>query len=540
MKFFHAIRTLNVSKLLLYVSLFALLTERIISIILIFIDSERSIWNIEDFAILLKRVIAFILTVLSFALLLFSIVKMRGVKRQKILGFKTFIVSLGAVILACGLNSDDYILWLQVFSYATLIFSMLLRTLLYDTAETSSRQRNYFSFVYLFCILLTIPLLQYIVYPQTIFEEVLKTLAIVLTALYFSYSCYLYYLSGGKSNFSISFSLVVIALILPSIISQWKLQNLFLLVPSALMLIVAFLGRTALGNAELLNFYGYMRKAPYFEGWYFKLQKGDMVVALIPSYHVTNIKTFAMIQVVTPTKAFSFQFNQTQFDAQTDVLNVTVGRSTFSSRGVTLDINDDENNINGEIFFGKLNTLKKDIMGTFATFPLMQCKHGLISASHTLSGSLVINGKTYDFDGGTGYIEKDRGDSFPSRYFWTQCLCDDISIMLSIAEIPYFGLYFQGCICNVTVGSDEYILATYNGAKSIVTDRGAIVRKGEAKLEVNIINDSPITLSSPTHGEMSRGIGESPSAKVRYKFSVREGVLFDFIGNGSCEHMWNK
>ena len=59
-------------------------------------------------------------------------------------------------------------------------------------------------------------------------------------------------------------------------------------------------------------------------------------------------------------------------------------------------------------------------------------------------------------------------------------------------------------------------------------------------MEVNIINDSPITLSSPTHGEMSRGIGESPSAKVRYKFSVREGVLFDFIGNGSCEHMWNK
>ena len=51
-----------------------------------------------------------------------------------------------------------------------------------------------------------------------------------------------------------------------------------------------------------------------------------------------------------------------------------------------------------------------------------------------------------------GYIEKDWGTSFPNKYFWLQCndfATGNASIMISVAEIPFLGTKFTGCICSV-------------------------------------------------------------------------------------------
>lgn len=65
--------------------------------------------------------------------------------------------------------------------------------------------------------------------------------------------------------------------------------------------------------------------------------------------------------------------------------------------------------------------LRSDIMGPFRFLPGMECSHGVISMGHSLEGKLDLNGKRIDFSGGTGYVETDRGRSFPSAYLWTQC-----------------------------------------------------------------------------------------------------------------------
>ena len=66
--------------------------------------------------------------------------------------------------------------------------------------------------------------------------------------------------------------------------------------------------------------------------------------------------------------------------------------------------------------------------------PGMECSHGVISMTHALEGALSINGRTLDFTGGTGYIETDRGRSFPHAYLWAQCAWGSHSgFMLSAA-----------------------------------------------------------------------------------------------------------
>jgi hypothetical protein len=79
-------------------------------------------------------------------------------------------------------------------------------------------------------------------------------------------------------------------------------------------------------------------------------------------------------------------------------------------------------------------------MGPFRFVPLMECRHSVLSMSHSLSGSLRLNGKSVCFNGGVGYIEGDRGHSFPRRYIWTQCNWREespCSLMLSAADIPF-------------------------------------------------------------------------------------------------------
>ena len=55
-------------------------------------------------------------------------------------------------------------------------------------------------------------------------------------------------------------------------------------------------------------------------------------------------------------------------------------------------------------------------MGPFRFIAGMECSHGVISMMHSLEGTIEINGEIVDFSGGTGYIETDRGRSFPSAY----------------------------------------------------------------------------------------------------------------------------
>jgi hypothetical protein len=153
--------------------------------------------------------------------------------------------------------------------------------------------------------------------------------------------------------------------------------------------------------------------------------------------------------------------------------------------------------------------------------------------THKVNGRVQINGKQIDFTDGTGYIESDRGTSFPKRYAWTQCCWHDelpCSVMLSVADIPFLGGSFTGIIGAVSWRGQEYRIATYLGAKLVFLYRGRIsVVQDKYMLTAELLDKRELPLRAPVSGSMIRLIRENPSCRVRFCFSHRDRVLFDFV-----------
>lgn len=258
-------------------------------------------------------------------------------------------------------------------------------------------------------------------------------------------------------------------------------------------------------------------KQPQFEGWYFKHQCAGETVALIPGRAASG----SFVQVVANDR--SWHFAVPSLFVGTDI---QAGSCLFSRSGVTIDLP----GIHGQIQYGPLTPLHSDIMGPFRHLPL-ECRHGVISMRHTLTGSLELEGHTVDFTGGLGYIEKDCGASFPSRYLWLQTndFPEPCSIMLAIARIPLGGASFRGCICAIVHGGQEYRLATYRGVRVLAaTPQHIRLAQGNLLLEVDLTQSGDgVPLRAPEQGRMSATIRESSSVIAHFRFFRCGQLVFD-------------
>ena len=277
-------------------------------------------------------------------------------------------------------------------------------------------------------------------------------------------------------------------------------------------------------------FHGSNKTGPYFEGWYFKCQTRDgHALALIPAFHISeNGEQSASIQVITGGQAWYLDYSASAFTASQDSLHIVIGENRFSDAEVHLNVEQEDLSLHGEVEFSPFQILKSDIMGPFQWFAKMECVHSVISMRHVLRGRLEINDSVLDFNEGIGYIEADRGRSFPATYLWTQCLWDNCSMMLSIADIPLGKLQFAGCICAIVLDGKEYRLATYWGVRILNwSDKGASLRQGKYRLEVDLLEQKAQPLRAPSDGNMSRTIHESLCARIRYRFWQGDRLLFD-------------
>lgn len=262
-----------------------------------------------------------------------------------------------------------------------------------------------------------------------------------------------------------------------------------------------------------------------FEGWYFKHQNGGNMIAFIPG----KAKSGAFIQMISTNGSRHF-----------DISNLTVGKEIiradncmFTKHGCKINLP----GIKGDIHYGKFTSLRSDIMGPFRFFP-MECRHGVISMSHRLCGSITVDDKQYCFDNGIGYIEKDSGTSFPSSYLWLQCnsFACPCSVMVSVAQIPFYGLNFKGCICSVIYNNKEYRLATYNGVK-IKSSKADYVclSQGKLMLEIEIKPSSrSYPLFSPVMGKMSGIIHESSNADIHVILREYGKTVFDLHSSNAA------
>lgn len=234
--------------------------------------------------------------------------------------------------------------------------------------------------------------------------------------------------------------------------------------------------------------------------------------------------------MITDNEAFSLSFSYMRYSEK--ILSVIMGRNIFSEKGIKLDIETDKLTAKGVLRFGKLTPIRYDIMGPFKFVPFMQCRHSVYSMSHRVDGKITLNGKKYVFLNGAGYIEGDRGTSFPSRYIWTQSGFTNGSLMLSIADIPILGLGFTGIIGIVMLNGTEHRIATYLGAKlKHIGDNTVIVSQGDYELTAKLIKKNSHPLSAPINGKMSRTIHESASCTAFYVFSYKGTVLCKFTSD---------
>lgn len=260
----------------------------------------------------------------------------------------------------------------------------------------------------------------------------------------------------------------------------------------------------------------------YFCGWYYKCQNETQTIAIIPAFHITDGERTCSIQIITDETSWTASYSDK--DYKKEGKSIFIGDSRFDRSGLTLDIHTPELRVFGKLTFDGLTPIRYDIMGPFRYVPFMECRHSVYSMKHRVTGSLSVNGKTYDFTDGVGYMEGDRGSSFPEEYVWTQCCFPEGSVMLSVARIPFAGFTFTGVIGLIHWQGKEYRLATYLGAKAVRIDREEIVIcQGKSRLTVKVLEESGSLLSAPVKGKMNRMIRESPSSKIRYRFE-RKGV----------------
>lgn len=251
-----------------------------------------------------------------------------------------------------------------------------------------------------------------------------------------------------------------------------------------------------------------------FIGYYHKLQKNNNTIAFIPS--LSNEGRF--LQIIT---------NDCSYNMLLPKNNI------FSLKGISVNIKNENINIKGLIRYSKLTPLKYDIMGLFKYLP-MECRHGVISMHHKLSGKLNINNNIIDFADGTGYLEYDMGASFPKSYVWLQCNAfkEKASIMISIADIPFGKKSFKGCICIINYKGEEFRLATYLFVKILKYNREQIIlSQGKYLFIIDLMDNNSHQLIAPQKGNMIRTIKESHNCISRFRFFISDKQVFDLKSN---------
>ena len=295
-------------------------------------------------------------------------------------------------------------------------------------------------------------------------------------------------------------------------------------------------------------FQGNLRKKNYFEGWYFKNTSADLnhVVAFIPGISLNHDDPHSFIQVIdgVSQKSEYFSFPVSDFSFRKDSLYVRVAGSVFTSDSISIDI---ENSIKGEIAHHglvryPLRIFSPGIMGWYSFIPFMECKHGIVSVNHDLTGNLEINGEMIDFTGGKGYIEKDWGSSFPEAWFWVQAnnfTDPGTSFCFSVAKIPWLGSFFIGFIGFLYFNKKFLLFSTYNHSKlkRLVKEGNTFslsLQSGSYILESTILTKEGGDLRAPLSGRMTRRIKENIDSETELTlFDLNDNIIYSDVSTRS-------
>jgi hypothetical protein len=302
------------------------------------------------------------------------------------------------------------------------------------------------------------------------------------------------------------------------------------------------------------GYHGAGRRSKYFEGWYVKLVDAQQQarLAVIPGVFLApeaDGPHEAFVQVLDGATGRSWYnpYPMSEFAAHSDTFAVQVGPNRFSTGGIVLDL--PEVGLSGRVDFEQpldpwpVSARSPGAMGWYAWMPFMECYHGVVSFGHGLSGSLRLEGDDLNFDGGRGYIEKDWGQAFPSGYVWMHSnhFADPtVSLMASVAIIPWLRGSFQGLLIGLKHQGTLYRFASYTGAK--VRDLGiddehvrlSVRGRDGSELEIRATRPGGAFLHAPIRTEMHKRVEETLEAELRLTLRSASGqVLLEDVGTSA-------
>lgn len=280
----------------------------------------------------------------------------------------------------------------------------------------------------------------------------------------------------------------------------------------------------------------------YFEGWYYKISDEQISFAIITGLHDVDGKREAFIQFIdTDTKMTRYiTYDMSDVSMSYEPYTLKIGNSIFTKEHIILELDD----IKAELDFSEQTPCAAShyaptIMGPFSYVKQMQCIHSIISLHHHVNGILHVMNKIYLLDG-IGYMEKDRGTSFPKEYIWFQsniCHIPNSCFFLSIAHIPFYKLSFTGCICVLMIDGKQLRFSTYDGCRIHYYDEHIFVlRQHTYELYIKVDPGTRYPLKAPLNGVMCVNVYEGLQGSAHIHL-YRYGKL---IGNyvftsGGCE-----
>lgn len=296
------------------------------------------------------------------------------------------------------------------------------------------------------------------------------------------------------------------------------------------------------------RYHGWGRRQSYFEGWYFKIvdPTEQYAFAIIPGISMgSNGEQHAFIQLLDGKrcKADYYEFPVGSFAPANDRFEVRLGENQFSSENLALELPQ----LQGSLRLQGITPWPKmlgapGIMGWYSFVPFMECYHGVVSLNHRLEGELMAYGQPVNFSGGKGYIEKDWGHSFPSSWIWLQSNHFDseqpISLMASVANIPWVGSHFIGYIVGFLLDGKLYRFATYTGARmqARLGEKEVFLSFKDRRNRLEIIGHKiggSGELSSPIGGNMVGKVNESLQATIEVKLFEGDALLYEGTGRNA-------
>lgn len=292
-------------------------------------------------------------------------------------------------------------------------------------------------------------------------------------------------------------------------------------------------------------FQGEWKTKNYFEEWFFKISDAseENTFIFVPGVSLgknpEDFHTFIQIIDVANQSQHFQKFEIKDFVYSSGGFNIKMGDNIFSEHGITLK----SDFAKGRINFRNVTKWPASILGRHSMrlkgfLPFLNSYHSVISMSLTLAGTLNIGGRTIDFTGGKGYIEKDWGKKFPPSWVWSQCSHFDApktSFSLFLARKPFFLATRREFLCTFLYEGRHTVFSTYNGSKLVKFEiKGNFIEaafsKGGKLVEVTIEKNEAGLIPPLPDKKTGRISSTTLDSKIYLKYYKNSKLIFSGQG----------